>query len=150
MNPRDRSDPHRLERAVVAGTNHLDYIPWQGTQRPPPRVKEQSGKPELHGSVRVEQPRYRAFLSYSHRDGQWADWLHKALESYRPPKQLVGTTTGRGAVPKRLAPVFRDREELASAIDLGAVINEALRASACQIVICSPHAAKSRWVNEEI
>ncbi len=42
------------------------------------------------------------------------------------------------------------REELASATDLGAVINEALLGSACQIVICSPQAAKSRWVNEEI
>jgi tetratricopeptide (TPR) repeat protein len=49
-----------------------------------------------------------------------------------------------------LSPVFRDREELASATDLGAVISEALRESSCQIVICSPAAAKSRWVNEEI
>jgi hypothetical protein len=27
---------------------------------------------------------------------------------------------------------------------------DALRASACQIVICSPRAAMSRWTNEEI
>jgi tetratricopeptide (TPR) repeat protein len=53
-------------------------------------------------------------------------------------------------VPKRLAPIFRDREELASATDLGASINAALSESACQIVICSPSAARSRWVNEEI
>ena len=26
--------------------------------------------------------RYRAFISYSHRDSGWADWLHRALESY--------------------------------------------------------------------
>jgi tetratricopeptide (TPR) repeat protein len=58
--------------------------------------------------------------------------------------------TARGPVPKRLTPIFRDREELASATDLGTVINEALRQSACQIVICSPSAARSRWVNEEI
>ncbi len=98
----------------------------------------------------MDQPTYRAFLSYSHRDAKWADWLHKALESYRPPKQVVGTITARGPVTKRLTPIFRDREELASATDLGAVINAALRQSACQIVICSPQAAKSRWVNEEI
>jgi hypothetical protein len=24
---------------------------------------------------------YRAFISYSHRDKAWADWLHKALET---------------------------------------------------------------------
>ncbi len=98
----------------------------------------------------MDQPKYRAFLSYSHRDAKWAGWLHKSLESYRPPKILVGTTTVRGPVPKRLTPVFRDREELASATDLGTVINAALQQSACQIVICSPQAAKSRWVNEEI
>ena len=98
----------------------------------------------------MDQPTYRAFLSYSHRDAKWADWLHKALESYRPPKRLIGTVTARGAVPKRLTPIFRDREELASATDLGTVINAALRQSACQIVICSRQAAKSRWVNEEI
>ena len=98
----------------------------------------------------MESPRYRAFLSYSHRDAKWGAWLHKSLESYRPPKQLIDTVTARGPVPKRLAPIFRDREELASATDLGTVINEALRQSACQIVICSPSAARSRWVNEEI
>jgi hypothetical protein len=98
----------------------------------------------------LDSPKYWAFLSYSHRDARWGAWLHKALESYRPPKQLVGTTTERGSVPKRLNPVFRDREELASATDLGASIDEALGKSACQIVICSPSSARSRWVNEEI
>jgi tetratricopeptide (TPR) repeat protein len=98
----------------------------------------------------VVQPKYRAFLSYSHRDAKWADWLHKALESYRLPKQLIGTSTTLGTITKRLTPIFRDREELASATDLGSVINEALTQSACQIIICSPEAANSRWVNEEI
>jgi len=98
----------------------------------------------------LNAPQYWAFLSYSHRDAKWGSWLHKALESYRPPKQLVGRATARGPVPKRLAPIFRDREELASATDLGASINEALNKSVCQIVICSPSAARSRWVNEEI
>jgi tetratricopeptide (TPR) repeat protein len=98
----------------------------------------------------VVQPKYRAFLSYSHRDAKLAAWLHRALESYRLPKQLIGTSTALGTVTKRLTPIFRDREELASATDLGSVINEALNQSACQIVICSPQAANSRWVNEEI
>lgn len=98
----------------------------------------------------MEPRKYWAFISYSHRDAKWAAWLHRSLESYRPPRALIGTSTAAGAVPKRLAPVFRDREELASATDLGASINDALRESACQIVICSPSAARSRWVNEEI
>jgi tetratricopeptide (TPR) repeat protein len=98
----------------------------------------------------LEPTKYWAFLSYSHRDARWGAWLHKQLESYRPPKQLIGTVMASGPVPKRLAPIFRDREELASATDLGTVINEALTRSACQIVICSPNSARSKWVNEEI
>jgi tetratricopeptide (TPR) repeat protein len=94
--------------------------------------------------------KYRAFISYSHRDSQWASWLHRGLERYRPPKALVGRTTDHGAVPKRLSPIFRDRDELPSATDLGSLIGAALQDSASQIVICSPPAAQSKWVNEEI
>jgi tetratricopeptide (TPR) repeat protein len=94
--------------------------------------------------------KYRAFISYSHRDEKWAAWLHSALETYRVPRSLVGQVTEHGAIPARLAPVFRDRDELATATDLGQVLTQALRDSAFQIVICSPAAAKSRWVNEEV
>lgn len=94
--------------------------------------------------------KYRAFISYSHADEQWARWLHKRLETYRVPRSLVGTATPFGVVPARLTPVFRDRDELATSTDLGATLTLALQESACQIVICSPAAAQSRWVNEEI
>jgi tetratricopeptide (TPR) repeat protein len=98
----------------------------------------------------MDVPKYRAFISYSHRDSGWASWLHSAIEKYRPPKTLIGRVTDRGEVPKRIAPIFRDRDELPSATDLGALINAALAGSACQIVICSPASARSKWVNEEI
>ena len=94
--------------------------------------------------------KYRAFISYSHSDEKWAAWLHRSLETYRLPKQLVGTKTEFGDVPERFTPVFRDRDELATATNLGATLTAALEQSACQIIICSPMAAKSRWVNEEI
>src|SRR4030095_2073345 len=45
---------------------------------------------------------------------------------------------------------FRDRHELAASGDLGHTIREALAASRCLIVLCSPDAAGSRWTNEEI
>ncbi len=98
----------------------------------------------------MDSPQYFAFISYSHRDTPWADWLHRSIERYRPPKALIGTTTKCGVVPKRLMPIFRDREELPSATDLGALLTAALTGSASQIVICSPQAAQSKWVNEEI
>lgn len=94
--------------------------------------------------------KYKAFISYSHEDSKWADWLHRCLETYRVPKHLVGKIIDRDPVPKRLAPIFRDRAELPTSTDLGKAINEALEQSSCQIVICSPAAARSRWVNEEI
>src|SRR5512139_2052881 len=94
--------------------------------------------------------KYRAFISYSHADEEWAKWLHKSLETYRVPKHLVGRETEFGAVPERLMPVFRDRDELATATSLGEILTRALQDSACQLVICSKKSAKSRWVNEEI
>ncbi|HEY8230748.1 MAG TPA: TIR domain-containing protein [Rhodanobacteraceae bacterium] len=93
---------------------------------------------------------YRAFISYSHRDKAWGDWLHKALETYRVPSRLVGTATAHGTIPRRLNPVFRDREELSSSPELGVRINEALAQSENLVVICSPASAASRWVNEEV
>ena len=104
------------------------------------------GKSELV----AENYKYKAFISYSHSDEKWAAWLHKSLEKYRPPKGLVGRETPFGPVPERFAPVFRDREELATATSLGDTLTKALEDSACQIVICSPRAAKSHWTNEEI
>jgi WD40 repeat protein/formylglycine-generating enzyme required for sulfatase activity len=96
------------------------------------------------------QFKYKAFISYSHADRAWGNWLHKALESYRVPKRMVGKPGRDGPVSARLYPIFRDREELPTSSDLGQQINEALENAAYLIVICSPHAAKSRWVNEEI
>ncbi len=94
--------------------------------------------------------KYRAFISYSHSNEKWAKWLHRSLESYRVPKYIVGKETPFGPIPERIAPVFRDRDELATSTNLGATLTLALEQSAFQIVICSPAAAKSRWVNEEI
>ena len=94
--------------------------------------------------------RYRAFIAYSHRDKRWAAWLHRRLEFYRVPHRLVGRRTAAGIIQRRLTPIFRDREELATANDLSGRITQALEDSDNLIVVCSPSAAKSKWVNEEI
>jgi tetratricopeptide (TPR) repeat protein len=97
-----------------------------------------------------EGRRYRAFISYSHRDKAHAQGLHRRVESYRIPGKLVGTVTPVGEVPKRPAPIFRDRDELPASADLGSELTAALRRSMFLIVICSPAAAKSHWVEQEI
>lgn len=95
--------------------------------------------------------RYWAFISYSHADKKWADWLHRSLENYPMPRDLVGKPTPADApVPKRFVPVFRDREELPTSSDLGAVIHKALQAARFLVVICSPRSARSQWVEQEI
>lgn len=94
--------------------------------------------------------RYWAFISYAHTDERHAKWLHKAIETWRVPRRFVGRPHLDEFIPRRLFPLFRDRDELASSAELGAVINEALRVSRYLIVICSPQAARSRWVNEEV
>jgi tetratricopeptide (TPR) repeat protein len=96
------------------------------------------------------QPKYRAFLSYSHADARQAQSLHHFIEGYSIPKRLVGRETNQGIIPKRLRPVFKDRDELPSASNLESEINEALKSSEHLIVICSPDSARSRWVNEEV
>ncbi len=85
---------------------------------------------------------YDAYISYSHKDASFARWLHRGIETYRVPQQLV--SSGR---PMR---VFRDRVELPSSTDLGLAIEDALRRSDALIVVCSPASVQSRWVNEEI
>lgn len=94
--------------------------------------------------------KYWAFISYSHADEEWAKWLHKSIETYRVPRKLIGRETANGELPKRLFPVFRDRDELPGASDLGGKIQEALKTSRSLIVICSPKSAVSKWVNEEV
>ena len=94
--------------------------------------------------------RYSAFISYNHRDRAWAAWLHRALERYTVPSKLWGRPAPWGEIEPRLPPVFRDRDELATSSDLAASVKEALADAATLIVICSPNAARSKWVDEEI
>ncbi len=86
--------------------------------------------------------RYKAFISYSWADREWGEWLHRSLETYRAPK---GVADGQS-----LHPIFKDREEEAAGVSVGAAIEAALGASEFLIVICSPRSAQSMWVNREV
>ena len=94
--------------------------------------------------------RYWGFLSYSHDDRGAAERLHKALEAYRIPARLVGLDGPFGPVPARLLPIFRDRDDLNAGGRLGPEVEHALAASRSLIVLCSPSAAASSWVDAEI
>jgi eukaryotic-like serine/threonine-protein kinase len=94
--------------------------------------------------------RYKAFLSYSHRDKKSAERLHRAIESYKIDRDLVGRETPAGRVPATLRPIFRDRDDFSAGHSLTEQTLAALEASQFLVVVCSPHAAKSQYVNEEI
>lgn len=100
--------------------------------------------------VDVIPPRYWGFISYSHRDDKVARRLHRELETYRIPKELQVSREDNWSVPARLHPIFRDREDLSSGPRLSETLRQALRESRSLIVICSPAAANSEWVNKEI
>lgn len=97
----------------------------------------------------AELYRYAAFISYSSKDAPFAKRLHGALERYTIPKALGEFDLIGDGKKNRIHPVFRDREEL-SVGELGEAIEAALRGSANLIVVCSPDAAASRWVEKEI
>ena len=49
-----------------------------------------------------DEYKYRAFISYSHRDEQWASWLHKALETYRALSARLYTPAREHRLPVKL------------------------------------------------
>jgi hypothetical protein len=100
--------------------------------------------------ARPLERRFWGFISYSHTDERLAARLHRRLERYRTPRRLVGSTSAAGPVPRRISPFFRDQDEFDASSDLGERINRALGRSRYLIVICSPRAVASKWVNEEI
>jgi len=89
---------------------------------------------------------YRAFISYSQRDKVWGKRIHTWLETYRVP---AGVVPGQPQ-SRRLGRFFRDEEDMAAASDIGEVVRQAIANAESLIVVCSPRAAQSKWVNAEI
>jgi tetratricopeptide (TPR) repeat protein len=85
---------------------------------------------------------YDVFVSYSRRDQAIAEALYRGLPRYRPPRSLDG-------VPRRPLRVFRDVHDI-----VGTVLEESIRrhldCSARLVVLCSPAARASRYVDAEI
>jgi hypothetical protein len=94
--------------------------------------------------------KYWAFISYNAGDQKTAEVLHRALETYKLPAHLVGQPGGAGPIPSDLKPVFIDRSELRGASSVHGEILPALKESRALIVLCSPGAAVSGWVDQEV
>jgi|LakMenE18May11ns_1017448.scaffolds.fasta_scaffold9872033_1 hypothetical protein len=97
--------------------------------------------PSIQNDESVTTKRYDAFISYSRKNEDFAARLEQALENYRPPKGLDA--------PQRRLNIFRDKQDFKVG-DYHQNLDSSLMASERLIVICSPEARKSQFVNEEI
>src|SRR5262249_12744333 len=84
---------------------------------------------------------YDLFISYSRKDTAFAAALERALKGYRPPKGL--------AAPQRRLNVFRDQQDF-TGVEYSEAIARHLRASRKLVLVCSPHARQSQYVNDEV
>jgi WD40 repeat protein len=85
-------------------------------------------------------PEYAAFISYSHgADGKLAPILQRALQAFSKPWYRL-----------RAVRVFRDEASLSANPALWPSIENALTGSNFFILLASPEAAASSWVNREV
>jgi WD40 repeat protein len=82
-----------------------------------------------------------AFISYSRKDKPFAVLLERTLRRYTPPSGLP--------VPKRRLDIFRDEEDF-TGTEYYQAVGRHLQGSRKLIVICSPNARASSFVNDEI
>lgn len=94
---------------------------------------------------------FRAFVSYCHADRVFATRLQRRLEAYRLPRRLAGQVAPlAGQTAGRIGPIFRDRADLSAAADLSQAVRDAIAASSALVVVASPDAVRSKWVDREI
>lgn len=100
-------------------------------------------------SIGMNSPKkysYYAFISYNSADEKWAKWLQHGLEHYSIP---TGIKKRHSNLPNKIRPVFWYKSDLAGTM-LHPSLHKELDESQYLLVICSPHSAKSSYVNEEV
>lgn len=89
-----------------------------------------------------------AFISYKREDEAWAKWLQKKLEHYKLPTEIRKNNPNL-EFSEHPRHVFKDTTDLSGGV-LAEEIKKGLDTSKYLIVICSPRAAKSKWVCKEV
>src|SRR5438105_6849548 len=104
------------------------------------RIERPRGSP-MAAEVEARALLHDAFISYSRRNSDFARRLEKALENYTPPADLP--------VPQRHPEIFRDEADFTGAEYFQALAAH-LAESAKLILLCSPAARASSYVDDEI
>jgi WD40 repeat protein len=106
---------------------------------PDDATKENASGPRQAGETRPGAYKYEAFISYSHAaDGQLAPYIERRLRRFA--KSFWQSSM----------PVFRDETTLALTPHLWPTIRERIDQSRAFILLASPEAAASRWVEQEV
>jgi hypothetical protein len=97
-------------------------------------------RPSTRGKPRSPQFQYDAFLSYSQAaDSQFAPFLQAAVQRFARPWYRLRTVR-----------IFRDATGLTLTPELWPDIENALDASRAFILLASPAATQSKWVQQEL
>ncbi|HET7113665.1 MAG TPA: toll/interleukin-1 receptor domain-containing protein, partial [Pyrinomonadaceae bacterium] len=90
--------------------------------------------------------KFDVFLSYSSKDEEFGKRLEEALENYTLPKDVQARS-----ISKKRLNVFRDKKDLVPTDpDYYKTIESYLKQSRYLVVVCSPNARSSKYVNDEI
>ena len=92
---------------------------------------------------KFKSPRYAAFLSYARVDKAVAAKLQDWLEQFRIPEKIA-----KAGAP--IGKIFRDETDFVASPNLSKHIESMLDESAALVVLASPSAAQSEWVNNEV
>src|SRR5438270_288964 len=88
----------------------------------------------------MSRPQFKAFLSYSHAaDGNLAPAIQAALHRFGRPWYRIRTMW-----------IFRDKTGLSATPSLWGSIEAALADSEYFLLMASPEAATSKWVQQEV
>lgn len=90
---------------------------------------------------REREVHHDAFISYSRKDLDFVAVLERTLRRYKPPAGLNA--------PLRYLNIFLDTEDF-TGTEYSQSVAQHLKASRKLIVVCSPNARRSKYVNDEI
>ncbi|WIX92473.1 toll/interleukin-1 receptor domain-containing protein [Amycolatopsis sp. DG1A-15b] len=96
--------------------------------------------------------RYRAFISYNWADKSQAISLQRRLERFavpRPVRHLL-LESEPDLSSRRVWPIFRDDDEMTASGALDERLTSAIDRSAAMVLVASPTAAESKYVNLEV
>jgi hypothetical protein len=102
---------------------------------------------DAHAGHRSQIPGVPILQPCRYRHGTTRAWPPRRLSHRQGARRPV---TPAGPIPKALRPIFRDRNDFDPGYSLGAETGAALDDSAALILLASPHAARSKYVNGEV